>query len=185
MAGKTGTENSGKKATHGMLKVLILVISCLLAFACLVLPDILSDQSESVSIGQVAPQEITAPYSITFESKVFTDQARNEAAAAVEPIFLPADPSIAKAQLETLNNALYFFTSVRNDKFSTQQQKLDDMRSAEKLTLKDEAYQAILDLTDEDWQAISKEANGCWRQSCAKAFAATRLVAHAAICRQS
>ncbi len=159
MAGKTGTENSGKKATHGMLKVLILVISCLLAFACLVLPDILSDQSESVRIGQVAPQEITAPYSITFESKVFTDQARNEAAAAVEPIFLPADPSIAKAQLETLNNALYFFTSVRNDKFSTQQQKLNDMRSAEKLTLKDEAYQAILDLTDEDWQAITTEAN--------------------------
>jgi membrane-associated HD superfamily phosphohydrolase len=135
MAGKTGTENSGKKATHGMLKVLILVISCLLAFACLVLPDILSDQSESVSIGQVAPQEITAPYYITFESKVLTDQARNEASAAVEQIFLPADTSIAKAQLETLSNALYFFILFETTSFN-QQQKLNDMRSDEKLTLK-------------------------------------------------
>jgi hypothetical protein len=159
MTRKTTTNKSSKKTAQGVIKALILVISCLVAFGCLVLPDILSDQNEAVRIGQVAPQEITAPFSITFESKVFTDEARNEAAAGVEPIFLPADPSIAKAQLEILNNALYFFTSVRNDKFSNQQQKINDMRSANKLTLKDEAYEAILDLTDEDWQAISTEAN--------------------------
>ncbi len=145
--------------TQGVIKVLILVTSCFFAFGSLVLPDILSDQSESVRIGQVAPQEITAPFSITFESKVFTDEARNAAAAAVDPIFLPADPSIAKAQLEILNNALFFFTSVRNDKFSTEQQKINDMRSASKLTLSDEAYESILNLKDEDWQAISTEAN--------------------------
>jgi len=142
-----------------MIKIIILVMSCLLAFGCLVLPDIMSDQSEVIRIGQVAPQEITAPFSITFESKVLTDQARKEAAANVEPVFLPADPSIAKAQLETLNNALYFFSSVRNDKFASKQQKINDMRSAADLALTDEAYEAILDLSDEDWQAITAEAN--------------------------
>jgi len=159
MARKSTTDKLSETSTHGVINGIILVITCLLAFGCLVLPDILSDQNEAVQIGQVAPQEITAPFSITFESKVLTDQARKEAAAGVEPVFLPADPSIAKAQLETLNNALYFFTSVRNDKLSTRQQKINDMRSADKLTLKDEAYEAILDLTDEDWQAISAEAN--------------------------
>jgi len=159
MARKSTTDKLSETSTHGVINGIILVITCLLAFGCLVLPDILGDQNEAVRIGQVAPQEITAPFSITFESKVLTDQARKEAAAGVEPVFLPADPSIAKAQLETLNNALYFFTSVRNDKLSTRQQKINDMRSADKLTLKDEAYEAILDLTDEDWQAISAEAN--------------------------
>ncbi len=159
MARKTPANKSSKKTAKGVINALILVISCLVAFGCLVLPDILSDQNEAVRIGQVAPQEITAPFSITFESKVFTDEARKEAAAGVEPIFLPADPGIAKAQLEILNNAIYFFTSVRNDKFSTRQQKINDMRSAAKLTLKDEAYEAILNLTDEDWQAVSTEAN--------------------------
>ena len=159
MASKSTTDKPVRKATQGVIRALILVISCLLAFGCLVLPDILSDQSEAVRIGQVAPQEITAPFSITFESKVFTDQARKEAAAGVEPIYLPADPSIAKAQLEILNKAIYFFSSVRNDKFSTEQQKINDMRSAIELPLKDEAYEAILNLTDEDWQAISTEAN--------------------------
>lgn len=159
MAGTTTSGKSNGKITKGVIKGIILVISCLLAFGCLVLPDILSTQSEAVSIGQVAPQEITAPFSITFESKVLTDQARKEAAAEVEPIFLPADPSIAKAQLEILNNALYFFTSVRNDKFSTSQQKIYDMRSASNLVMNDEAYEAILELTDEDWQAITTEAN--------------------------
>ena len=158
MASKTTKKKSSGSKTKGVIRGLILVVSCLLAFACLVLPDILSDQSENLSIGQVAPREITAPFSITFESKFFTDEARKEAAAGVDPIFLPADPSIAKAQLETLNNALFFFTSVRNDKFSTQQQKINDMRSAAKLTLTDEAYEAILDLTDEDWQAVSTES---------------------------
>ena len=159
MARKSTTDKLSETSSHGVINGIILALTCLLAFGCLVLPDILSDQNEAVRIGQVAPQEITAPFSITFESKVLTDQARKEAAAGVEPVFLPADPSIAKAQLETLNNALYFFTSVRNDKLSTRQQKINDMRSADKLTLKDEAYEAILDLTDEDWQAISAEAN--------------------------
>lgn len=159
MARKSTKDQPGGSTTQGAINIFILVVSCLIAFGCLVLPDILGDQSETVRIGQVAPQEITAPFSITFESKVLTDQARKEAAADVEPVFLPADPSIAKAQLETLNNVLYFFTSTRNDKFSNPQQKLSDMRSATDLVLTDEAYEAILDLTDEDWQAITSEAN--------------------------
>ncbi len=159
MARKSNRGKTNEKSAQGVVKGFILVISCLLAFACLVLPDILSDQSEVVQIGQVAPQEITAPFSITFESKVLTDQARKEAAAVVEPVFLPANPSIAKAQLETLNNALYFFTSVRNDKYSTEPQKFNDMRTATDLVLTDEAYEAILTLTEEEWQAITTEAN--------------------------
>ena len=159
MQSTTTTAKSTGTITRGVVKGIIFVISCLLAFGCLVLPDILSAQSEAISIGQVAPQEITAPFSITFESKVLTDQARKEAAAGVDPVFLPADPSIAKAQLETLNNALFFFSSVRNDQFSTQQQKINDMRSTAKLTMTDETFEAILELTEEDWQAITTEAN--------------------------
>lgn len=158
MARNSTKDQSAGTTTQSVIKVIILIVTCLLAYGFLVLPEVMSDQSEAVTIGQVAPQEITAPFSITFESKVLTDQARKEAAAGVEPVYLPADPSIAKAQLETLNNALYFFTSVRNDKFSSQQQKISDMRSAAKLTLTDEAYEVILDLTDEDWQAITAEA---------------------------
>ena len=159
MAMKSTKDKPGGSTTQSVIKIIILGVTCLVAFGFLVLPNIMSDQSEVVRIGQVAPQEITAPYSITFESKVLTDQARKEAAAQVEPVFLPADPSIAKAQLETLNKVLFFFTSVRNDKFSTPQQKLTDMRSATDLALTDEAYEAILDLTDEDWQAITAESN--------------------------
>lgn len=159
MARRTTIGKTDTKTTRGVFKGFILVVSCVLAFGCMVLPDILNDQNEAVQIGQVAPQEITAPFSITFESKVFTDQARKEAAAGVEPVYLPANPSIAKSQLETLNNALYFFTSVRNDKFSSLQQKINDMQSAVILTLTDDAYEAILNLTDEDWQAITTEAN--------------------------
>lgn len=159
MPKKASAGKSGRTLTRDMIKGITLIVSCLLAFSCLVLPDILSDQSEVVRIGQVAPQEITAPFSITFESKVYTDQARKEAAAGVEPVFLPADPSIAKAQLETLNKALFFFTSVRNDKYSAEQQKISDMRSAASLSMTDEAYTAILELEEEDWQAITRESN--------------------------
>ena len=100
MAMKSTKDKPGGSTTQSVIKIIILGVTCLVAFGFLVLPNIMSDQSEAVRIGQVAPQEITAPYSITFESKVLTDQARKEAAAQVEPVFLPADPSIAKAQLE-------------------------------------------------------------------------------------
>jgi len=87
-----------------VLGVLILLASSLLIFGALVLPELINRSNIPAGVGEVASQEILAPYSITYESKVLTERARTQAAAAVPAVFLPADPSISRRQYETLNN---------------------------------------------------------------------------------
>jgi len=72
--------------TQGAARILILIITCILVYLCLVLPDVINQANMPVAVGEVANQDILAPYSITYESKVYTERARMEAAAAVPPV---------------------------------------------------------------------------------------------------
>lgn len=146
-------------ATRGAIKLAILIVTCLLAFGALVIPDLLNQQTQMVKVGEVSSQEILAPYSVTFESRVFTDIARENAASAVLPVYLPPDPNITRSQLEKLQNALYFITTVRSDNYATQSQKIHDIKSLSDLHLSDADCVEILELSDQEWQAISSEAS--------------------------
>jgi len=148
-----------RRTKNGALKVVILVIFCALAFGALVLPDLLNQQTQMVAIGEVSSQEILAPYSITYESRVLSDAARESAAVAVQPVYLPPDPDIARAQLEKLRNTLYFISTVRNDSYSTQIQKVQDLKSIGNLHYTDAEYINLLELTEQEWQAIGEEAS--------------------------
>jgi len=147
------------RRTNGALKLVILIITCALAFGALVLPDLLNQQTQMVAVGEVSSQEILAPYSVTFESRVLTDAAREGAAAAVQPVYLPPDPDIARAQLEKLGNTLYFISTVRNDSYSTQVQKVQDLKSLGDLHHTDAEYIELLALTEQEWQAIGVESS--------------------------
>ena len=148
-----------RRASNGALKMVILVIACVLAFGALVLPDLLNQQTQMVAVGEVSSQEILAPYSVTFESRVLTDAARESAAAAVLPVYLPPDPDIARAQLEKLGNTLYFISTVRNDSYSTQIQKVQDLKSLAELSFMDSEYIDLLELSEQVWQAIGVETS--------------------------
>jgi len=145
--------------TNRVLKVIVLVLTCALAFAALVGPDLLNQQTQMVAIGVVAPQEILAPYSVTFESRVYTDIARENAAAEVPAVYLPPDPNIARSQLEKLENALYFISTVRSDTYASETQKIQDLKALPDLQMSDEDYLSLLELEEADWQAIRSEAS--------------------------
>ena len=148
-----------RRANNGALKLVLLIVACALAFGALVLPDLLNTQPQKVAVGEVSSQEILAPYSVTFESRVLTDAAREGAAAAVQSVYLPPDPDIARAQLEKLGNTLYFISTIRNDNYSTQLQKVQDLKSLGDIHHTDAEYINLLELTEEDWQKIVVEAN--------------------------
>ena len=81
-----------------VLKFFVLILISALAYGALVGPRLLNQQIQIVSVGEVASQEILAPYSVNFESRVYTDAARESAAAEVAPVYLPHDPKIARSQ---------------------------------------------------------------------------------------
>jgi membrane-associated HD superfamily phosphohydrolase len=111
-----------------------------------------------VAVGEVANQDILAPYSITFESRVYTESARMEAAAAVPPVYLPPDPSIARHQLETLDSVLYYISTVRNDSIANRDQKIEDLAALADIKLSASVAAQIVDMSDPAWQNIDKEA---------------------------
>lgn len=146
------------RQSNGPVNLFILVTAAVIAFLVMVIPEIQSNRNQTITIGGVSSQEVLAPYSINFESKVLTERARREAASNVAAVYLPPDPNIAIAQIEKLTNALVFITSVRNDGLASPQEKMQDLHALEIFTLDDDDYKRILDLEDSEWQSIGQEA---------------------------
>jgi cyclic-di-AMP phosphodiesterase PgpH len=162
MVEKSKAEQRQRRGT--IIKIIILVISSSLAFFALVLPDSFSQSSFPMEIGDVASQDILAPYSLTFESEVLTEQARQEAAREVDPIYMPADPSIGRRQVEQLRTVLYYISSVRQDDYASQVEKTSDIQAIEQITLPEEIITKIIQLNDDRWNAIENEATDVLEQ---------------------
>lgn len=147
-----------------VVKIFILAISGILAFFALILPDTFSQSSFPMEVGDVASEDILAPYSLTFESEVLTEQARQEAASEVDPIYLPTDPSIGRRQIEELRTVLYYISTVRQDSYASQEEKLSDLQAITAFDLSDETFTSILAISDTRWEAIETEATDVLEQ---------------------
>ncbi|HFC09306.1 MAG TPA: HDIG domain-containing protein [Chloroflexi bacterium] len=117
-----------------------------------------AEDNLALHAGEVAPRDILAPYSHTYESAVLTEKRREAAAQAVSKVYAPPDASIGRRQLERLRAALTFITAVRADPYATQQQKLADLAAIQGLHLSASEARYLLTLDDERWQNIQQEA---------------------------
>lgn len=146
------------------VKTIILLITGVLAFLTLIMPDSYRQSSFPMQIGEVASQDILAPYSLNFESEVLTERARQEAARAVDPIYLPTDPSIGRRQVEKLRMVLYYIATVRQDTYATREEKKADIEAIANINLTEETITRILQLSDPRWDAIESEATSVLEQ---------------------
>jgi membrane-associated HD superfamily phosphohydrolase len=103
---------------HFYLGLIFLLFSGFILFA-IILPNAENISAPPLSVGDVAPYDIQAPFAVTYQSQILTAQEQDVAAADVTPIYSPVDTSIARQQLERLHNALVYITSVRADNFAT------------------------------------------------------------------
>jgi putative nucleotidyltransferase with HDIG domain len=143
---------------------LIFALGLIGTILVLSLPQIQNGSTFILEPGDVAPQDILAPYTLDFPSEVLTEQAREEAAEAVPDIFDPPDSNVARLQLESLREVLDYIDSVRADQFSTPEERIDDLVLIEGVSLDAEAAQALLDLPDPRWEAIKLETTSVLEQ---------------------
>lgn len=136
---------------------ILAVASTFLALFAILLPSILTPALPRPEVGQVASSDYRAPVTIEYTSKVITEQRREAAVQAVQPIYTPPDTQIARRQSEALNVVLTYINSVRADAYATDQQKLEDLAAMEDVRLSHEAANTILSLTDSRWQIIQQE----------------------------
>lgn len=137
---------------------ILIFFTSILAFFSLILPIALRPDAFPIQVGQVSPNTIVAPNTLTFISEVLANRAKNEASKMVSDRYLPADPAITRTQIDDLQIALNYINSVRSDVYSSNAQKLDDLLKIKVLNLSDISAAFILTLSDSRWQLISQES---------------------------
>ncbi|MCX6070588.1 MAG: HDIG domain-containing protein [Chloroflexi bacterium] len=114
--------------------------------------------SAPLEVGEVATQDVSAPHAQSFTSDILTEQARQDAEAAVPDIYDPPDALIARQQLERLRNLLGFIDAVRGDPFASPDQRLADLSGLTDLHLNATQATALLELPEARWEALKLEA---------------------------
>jgi putative nucleotidyltransferase with HDIG domain len=111
-----------------------------------------------LELNQVAPQDLLAPYALSYTSELLTQSTRQAAADAVPDVYDPPSSRIARQQVERLQITLDYIDSVRADQFATREQGVADLQSIPDLDLDEAAASALLDLPGARWEAIRLEA---------------------------
>lgn len=159
MTTQSGTPYSSwlRPLLQGLPLGTLVVATALASTLLLILPIMPGERSVSLSLGQVAPQDVLAPRSVAFVSQVLTDQARQEAVSQVLPVYDPADPNIARQQAQSLANSLAYITAVRADAYSTPTEKVRDLLSMAAVHLDESTASQVLQLGDVDWQLVQAQ----------------------------
>jgi putative nucleotidyltransferase with HDIG domain len=111
-----------------------------------------------LQVNDVAPQDILAPYALSYVSDGLTSQARDAAAAAVLDVYDTPDSRVARQQSERLRATLEYIDTVRADPYASAEQKLSDLAAMADVRLEAQTAQALLDLPQPRWEATKLEA---------------------------
>ncbi|MCE7946332.1 MAG: HDIG domain-containing protein [Chloroflexi bacterium CFX4] len=111
----------------------------------------------TLGVGQVAPYDILAPISLTYESDVLTRLARQAAADAVRDVYDPPNPSVLRQQVQHARDVLTYMENVRNDPYGTLAQRVADLRAIEGFTLSDDLPTTLLRLGEREWRDVDAQ----------------------------
>ena len=111
----------------------------------------------TLAVGQVASNDILAPRSITYDSTVLTQIARQTASAAIHEIYDPPNPSILRQQIQIARHTLDFINNIRHDAYATPSQQLADLSAISTLRPAQDVKEELLRISDDSWKAIDSE----------------------------
>ncbi|HET60473.1 MAG TPA: HDIG domain-containing protein [Chloroflexi bacterium] len=140
------------------LRALLYGVFVLGLVAIMVYPYYLSDDDQEQIIGDVSNADILAPYTLTYQSSLLTESARELAANQVEPIYFEVDPSIARQQIERLQIILNYIDLIRHDTFASTEEKLSDLAIVPELSMTTELAVSLLNLSANEWELMQQES---------------------------
>ena len=127
-----------------MLQIILLLLVSIITYGALVLPLALRPAALPLQPGDVAPTDFQAQETINYVSEARTEELRDAAEKAVPDVYAPAEPSIARGQIEKLRAALQYITLVREDEYATAEQKSSDIASLSDISLPPETIEQSL-----------------------------------------
>ncbi len=153
---RTLAELEGRPGSAALGRALI-VVALVTAALFLVLSANITLGQEDLAEGEVAPRDIRAPIEVTFDSASLTEEAREAAAADVEPIMtrikVPADNREDQlAQLDTLGRRVSIVLERRDSGAYDEDEVLDALAGEDAIAFGDRAV--VAGLTGAQWDAI-------------------------------
>jgi putative nucleotidyltransferase with HDIG domain len=136
----------------------ILIIAGILSWVALALPIELRPSEYTLSIGDVANQDILAPRTLTFSSDILTQKARQEAESRVSPVYLPVDLEISKTQLGQLEMDLALIHAIREDISSSVEEKTNSLVNIVTYGFDEASARYMLAMSPTTWEIVSSEA---------------------------
>ncbi len=119
---------------------------------------LLPDSRVVLEPGDVAPQDVRAPRSITYESEILRAEERERAASRVQPEYTRPDPALARQQVDRARKVLDYLGSVLADPLASDVQKRAWVLTVpEMVGLSPEALEAFLTLSEESWHRVQLE----------------------------
>ena len=152
------TRSSGFFSRRTFFPALVLVCTSIAAYIAIIQPWSLRQISLSLSVGDVAHQDLRAPRNLQFTSNVLTEAARAEAERAVAPVYIPPDTAIARNQSEALDAILGSISAIRTDQDATFSQRKIELNALQSLVLQPGSQEALLSMTDTRWELVHSEA---------------------------
>lgn len=138
-------------------RIILLIFSALLSLAALILPIATRPSLYSLKVGEVAPQDIQAPYAHTYQSDIRTANERKRAAADVPDVY-ETNYSIAKQQRYQFESALNSISNIRIVKDSTADQRIASISELQPNWIDGENARALLNLSPYSWQIVRNES---------------------------
>lgn len=139
-----------------LFRVSLLIGTSLCAFAALIIPLATRPMTYALQVGEVAPQDIQAPYAYTYESEVRTAAERKQASAAVPDVY-ETNYAIAKQQRYLLTASLYSISNIRNEADLTHDEKVSGIVSLQDNWIDSANASVIADVGPFSWQTIQSE----------------------------
>ena len=138
-------------------RLVLLLIVCVFSLITIGTPISLRPSPFSLNVGDVAFQDIRAPRSFSYTSEILTNQARDVAEKSVSPVFLPADPAIARKQFESLSQTLNQIEILRLDDSLLLDKKLQLLAELDKIQLNQDSAKYIFSINENKWIQIKNE----------------------------
>ncbi|MFN2119026.1 MAG: HD family phosphohydrolase [Anaerolineales bacterium] len=140
------------------LRAFLLLAVAIVTYAGLVLPLSLRPAMPPLEAGDVSPLDIQAPRNLEYVSEVRTEDARQRAEKAVQPVYTAPDQTIARQQIASLRSVFATISAIRADTTSTTEAKAAQIAAVSRANLKTEDARAILDMSDSRWTSIQQDA---------------------------
>ncbi|RME47345.1 MAG: HDIG domain-containing protein, partial [Caldilineae bacterium] len=136
-----------------VLKLLFIAFSFIVLSVFVLEVEFFPTAVAQLKVGDIAPQDITAPTRISFESAIATEAERDRAESRVTVDYSRPDPEVSRTQRAIADQVLAFLDAVRADAdpYMTAADKLDWIQQIQPVSLSREEAAAILNLNEAQW----------------------------------